>query len=71
MRAATLAAALLAGCASQPPALYHSLTSEHPVSLTPDGEQFLPACAAVLNELLSVSSRKPPAASVTILEQRA
>ena len=31
MRAVTLAAALLAGCASQPPALYHSLTSEQTV----------------------------------------
>jgi hypothetical protein len=30
MRAATLAAALLAGCASQPPALYNTLTSEQP-----------------------------------------
>ena len=28
MRAVTLAAALLAGCASQPPALYRTLTSE-------------------------------------------
>jgi hypothetical protein len=28
MRAVTLAAALLAGCASQPPASYHTLTSE-------------------------------------------
>ena len=28
---ATLAAALLAGCASQPPALYHTLTSEEPM----------------------------------------
>ena len=31
MRGVTLAAALLAGCASQPPALYHSLTSEQTV----------------------------------------
>jgi hypothetical protein len=29
MRAVILAAALLAGCASQPPASYHTLTSEH------------------------------------------
>ena len=28
MRAVTLAAALLAGCASHPPATYHTLTSE-------------------------------------------
>jgi hypothetical protein len=28
MRAVTLAAALLAGCATQPPASYHTLTSE-------------------------------------------
>ena len=28
MRAVTLAAALLAGCASHPPASYHTLTSE-------------------------------------------
>jgi hypothetical protein len=31
MRAVTLAAALLAGCASQSPALYHTLTSEQTV----------------------------------------
>ena len=31
MRAVALAAALLAGCASQPPALYHTLTSEQTV----------------------------------------
>ena len=31
MRAATLTVALLAGCASQPPALYHSLTSAQTV----------------------------------------
>ena len=31
MRAVTLAAVLLAGCASQPPALYHTLTSERPM----------------------------------------
>ena len=31
MRAVTLTATLLAGCASQPPALYHSLTSEQTV----------------------------------------
>ena len=31
MRAVTLAAALLAGCASQPPTLYHTLTSEQTV----------------------------------------
>ena len=31
MRAVTLAAALLAGCASQPPALYHTLTSAQTV----------------------------------------
>ena len=30
MRAITLVAALLAGCASQPPALYHTLTSALP-----------------------------------------
>ena len=31
MRGVTLAAALLAGCASQPPALYRTLTSEQTV----------------------------------------
>jgi hypothetical protein len=31
MRAVTLAAAVLAGCASQPPALYQTLTSEKTV----------------------------------------
>ena len=31
MRAVILAAALLAGCASQPPASYHTLTSEQAV----------------------------------------
>jgi hypothetical protein len=31
MRAVTIAAALLVGCASQPPALYHTLTSEKTV----------------------------------------
>jgi hypothetical protein len=31
MRAVTLATALLAGCASEPPALYHTLSSEQPV----------------------------------------
>jgi hypothetical protein len=31
MRGVTLAAALLAGCASQPPALYQTLTSEQTV----------------------------------------
>ena len=31
MRAFTLAAAVLVGCTSQPPALYHSLTSEQTV----------------------------------------
>jgi len=31
MRAVTLAAVLLAGCASQPPALYQTLTSEQKV----------------------------------------
>ena len=31
MRAATLTVALLAGCASQPPALYHTLTSAQTV----------------------------------------
>jgi hypothetical protein len=31
MRAVTLAAALLAGCASHPPASYHTLTSEQAV----------------------------------------
>ena len=31
MRTATLAAVLLVGCASQPPALYHMLTSEETV----------------------------------------
>ena len=32
MRVGTVAAVLLAGCASQPPASYHTLTSEQPVS---------------------------------------
>jgi len=31
MRAATLVVSLLAGCASQPPALYHTLTAEQTV----------------------------------------
>jgi len=31
MRAVTLAAALLVGCASQPPALFHTLTSDQSV----------------------------------------
>jgi hypothetical protein len=32
MRGVTLAAALLAGCASQPPALYHTMSSDQKVA---------------------------------------